>query len=121
MEEWHNFNTAKLVSLEFQKSGCSEQLAAFSWKQCGDINELIVVDSFGLVVWLRQIIFKQVPQLFQIFFLQHFCGLVLQEPGARLLAYSEEQRIVSLRLLVIKFWDLFKTRICTLLEFLFLF
>lgn len=57
VEKRDDFNTAKLIALELEEGGGSEELAALGWQQCRDVHELIVVDAFCLVVWLREVVF----------------------------------------------------------------
>lgn len=64
-------------------------------------------------------IFQQVPQLLQIFFLQHFGCLVLQEAGSRLLSHSKEQRIITLWLFEEELRNLFEGGVLRLFKLFF--
>ena len=66
MKKWHDFDSSILIALEFEKSGCCEELLAFSWQPSGHVYELIIIDPLGAVVGLRDILLEKVPQLLEI-------------------------------------------------------
>ena len=96
MEEWYDFDAAALISLKLEEGGGREELLALSWQTRGNIDELIIIDSLSAVVGLRHILLAQVPQLLEVFLLEHFAGLVLQGPGPRFLPHSVEEGIFAL-------------------------
>jgi hypothetical protein len=77
VEEGDDLDAAILVSFELEKSGGGEELLALARQSGGDIDELVVVDPLGLVIGLRDVLLQQVPQILQVFLLQHLTRLIL--------------------------------------------
>ena len=64
MEEWYNFDSAILVTFEFEESWWCEELPAFWRQHTRHIDELIIIDPLSLIFRQANILFEQVPQLF---------------------------------------------------------
>ena len=106
MKKWHNFDSAILIALELEESWCGEKLLAFARKSGGHVDELIIVDSLSSIVWLRHILFQQVPEFLKVLLFQDLTGLILKESSPCLLSDPMKQRIFFLLwLLEEEFWD----------------
>ena len=91
MEERYDLDSAELITLKLQEGRRGEELAAFRGQTLRDEHELVVVDAFSTVVRLRQVLFEQVPEVFQVFLLEDLACFVLQKACTSLLSDFEIQ------------------------------
>ena len=115
MEEGNDLDPPKLVAFKFKEGTCCKELATLWWQKCRDVHKLIVVYAFCPIIWLTQVLLEKVPQVFEIFLLEDFGGLVLEEASASFLAHLEVEGVLGVRLLKEEFWDGFERRIALLL------
>lgn len=120
MKEGNNLDSSILIPLELEESGTREELSAFGCKHSRHIHELVVVDALSAVLGKRDVLFQQIPELFQILLVEHLRCLVLKETSARFLAYTEVQRVFIVWLLVEKFGYILKCRVLLFFELLFI-
>ena len=91
MEERYDLDSAELITLKLQEGRRGEELAAFRRQTLRNEDELIVVDALCTVVWLRQMLLEQVPEVFQVFLLEDLTCFVLQKACTSLLSDFEIQ------------------------------
>ena len=57
VKEGDDFDPTEFVSFKFKEGARSEELAALSWQQRGNVHKLVIVNALVLVIWLREMVF----------------------------------------------------------------